>query len=240
MKTLSLIIASIFIINFAIAQDDTTSVQESEFRTIIKKSENNQKLKVSGFAAINIDFGYANNYVQVLPGIDLATLIERKFFIGIYGRMLATQNSYEYTYYSMEAGKNVLVNHNAFFGHGGFLVGGVFFANSPIHFGISGRFGVGGASLYDNYNKRNEYPSSYIYNYPYSNAVFVFSPQVDFEMNLTYWMKFRLSAGYQYVSSSSVNYSVVENSRFVEKELLNTSDFSTPTVSLGFVFGWFK
>lgn len=238
MKTLSLIIAFLFIINFAFSQGDTSSVQESEFKTLIKKP--NHKLKVSGFGAINVDFGYANDNIQVLPGLDLATLIERKFFIGVYGRMLATPNNYEYTYYNGYAGKNVLASQNAIFGHGGLLVGGVFFANNPIHFGVSGRFGVGVASLYDTYDKKNEINFDEYYDYPYSNPVFVCSPQVDFEMNLTYWMKFRLSAGYQYVSSSSVNYAVVEDSKLVEKELFNTSDYSTPTVTLGFVFGWFK
>ncbi len=239
MKTLTLVLLSLFIFNIAGAQSDSIAKKPSDYKTLFKTSD--KKTAVTGFGAINIDFGYTDNNLRVLPGLDLAALFNHSFFVGFYGRMMATSPSYDYTYYNKEDRKNIAVSQNALFGHGGLLVGGIFYANNPIHFGISGRFGFGGVALYDNYDYDKYNKDDYYYNdYPYSEPVFVFSPQADFEMNITNWFKFRLSAGYQYVSSYSVKYSTLENKAIIEKELLNTSSFSTPTVTLGFVFGWFK
>lgn len=239
MKNLILILLALFIVNVAVAQENGTLTKQSDYRTIFKKSNNS--VKVSGFGAINIDFGYTDNNLRVLPGLDLAALFNHSFFVGIYGRVLGNAPSYNYSYFSRALKKDINVSQNAIFGHGGLLVGGIFFANKPIHFGLSGRFGVGGIALYDSYDRYN-YDNSYqdYYDYPYSDPVFVFSPQADIEMNITNWFKFRVSAGYQYVSSSSVNYITYEGGKYIEKELFNTSTYSTPTVTLGLVFGWFK
>lgn len=239
MKKLILLFASLLIISVAFAQEKDDKQNESEYRTIFKSPANS--VKVRGFGAVNIDFGYTNDNLRVLPGLDLAALFNRSFFVGIYGRIMGNAPYYTYTQYNIDMNKSLTVSQNTLFGHGGLLIGGVFFADKPIHFGISGRFGVGGVGLYDSYNhRRYEKPIYYDNYYPYSDPVFVFSPQADFEMNITNWFKFRLSAGYQYVGSSSVEYLGVENGIPVIKELFNTSEYSTPTVTLGLVFGFFN
>jgi hypothetical protein len=239
MKNLFLVLLALFVVNITVAQENKTQSSENEYKTIFSKP--NTSIKVSGFGAVNFDFGYTDNNLRVLPGLDLAALFNRSFFVGLYGRLMGNAPTYNYTFFSKHLNKDISVSHNTIFGHGGLLVGGIFFANKPIHFGISGRFGVGGVALHDSYNRYN-YDNSYqeFYDYPYSDPVFVFSPQADIEMNITNWFKFRVSAGYQYVSSSSVNYITYESGKYIEKELFNTSTYSTPTVTLGLVFGWFK
>jgi hypothetical protein len=69
----------------------------------------------------------------------------------------------------------------------------------------------------------------------------VITPQLDVEMNVNYWLKFRVAVGYQWVSNSSLVYQYKQtDGTIIDKTLVNSSDLSSPYISLGFVFGWFK
>ena len=48
--------------------------------------------------------------------------------------------------------------------------------------------------------------------------VFVATPQVDLEMNITEWFKVRLSGSYQFVGDGKATYEVFEEGGLVEKE----------------------
>ena len=242
MKFILTIVFAAFFINATYAQQDTLSKKKSdEYKTIFKSSGN--KVKMSGFGALNIDFLNLDNNFSVTGGIDAGALFNRSFFVGLYGRINPASNSYTYSFNTNDPVSELSTTQNALFGHGGLLVGGVFFPNKPFHFGISGRFGGGGVTLINGF--MHHPPFFYFgddsYN-PSSGFIWVFSPQIDFEMNITDWMKFRISAGYQLVQASSVVYYDYDKSskEFVEKELLNTSSYSSPSISLGFVFGLFK
>ena len=238
MKNITLLIAALFIVNLSFGQKDSTQQTEKQFQTIFGKS--GEKTKVSGFGAFMMDFGSIENNFGLNLGLDGAVLINRSFFMGIYGRALVTAPSYNYISFDSDK-KKVEMNQNAFFGHGGLLIGYVFAPTRPIHFGFSTRFGMGGISLYDDYQHGNYDPASNHYkDSPYIAPLYVFSPQFDVEMNVTSWFKFRLSAGYQFVSNASLEVKTIENGKYIQKEILNTSSFNTPTLSLGFVFGMFK
>ena len=226
MKKLIALFTIAFVANLA-------NAQEEDYRTIFGNSDNPSS--VSGFGAVALDFGSINGDFALMMGGDGAVLFNRSFYVGGYGRGLVTQLTYEYSKFGSLGFREY--SEQAAFGHGGLLVGYVFNPTKPFHFGISGKFGMGGIGLYDrnNYNYYDK-GTDYISLAP----VYVLTPQADFEMNLTNWFKFRASAGYQWVSSESLNYLTQEDGNIIEKELLNSSDFSTPTFSLGFVFGWFK
>ncbi len=240
MKKIALIIISIFTINMAFAQQGRTNDSGEELKTIFGKS--GDKVKVSGFGAFNLDFGNIENNFGLMLGAEGAVLINRSFFVGFYGRGLTTLPFYTYSYYSSAYGDNIELTQRGMFGHGGLLIGYVFTPTKPVHLGFSARIGGGGVTLIDDYSSSYYDPnySHKYYDYPYAAPLLVLSPQVDLEMNLTNWFKFRISAGYQYVNDASVNVNVMEGGKIIEKEVFNTSSYSTPTFSMGFVFGWFK
>ncbi len=240
MKNLTLFLALIFITSIAVAQEDSLK-SDNEFRTLFKGNGN--KTKVSGFGSINLDFGSIENSFGLMMGGEGAVIFNRKFYFGIYGRGLTTLPNYNYD--NSTSGK-VHIERRGMFGHGGLLVGYIFSPTNPIHFGVSTRIGGGALGLIYFYEGYDKYSDVY---YPEDGhePVFVFTPEANVEMNLTNWFKFRVSIGYQYVSDASVDAAVVEdgnlvfeNGTIVKEEVMNSSNFNTPIVSLGFIFGWFK
>lgn len=228
MKNLLALITILLITSFSFAQED-------EFQTIFKGS--NSKTSISGFGAVTMDFGSINNEFGFQMGGEGAVLFNKSFFIGMYGKGLTTLPLYEFEQYSPLVGANVSYAKRAGFGHGGLLIGAIFQPQKPIHFGLSGKFGVGGVGLFDDYSN-NYYDQDN--DFTSFGPFYVFTPQADLEMNIASWFKIRASLGYQIVTSLEAKYQSLESGELVEKVLFNTSDFSTPTFSLGFVFGWFR
>ena len=246
MNKIYLLAFALFIGFSSIAQTNETETpkkeKKSNFGTIFQ-NRNQEKTKVSGFMALNLDFGSIDNEFGLLLGFDGAVLINQSFFVGIYGRGLATMPTYNYTFFDKDSAANINATHRGVFYHGGLLLGYVFYPNKPFHFGISTRIGAGGVNLVEDYSYHHNYAPKGCDSYhdlPYIAPLFVFSPQIDAEINITNWMKFRASAGYQYVAKSSLYVTSLENGKLVETELLNTKDYNTPTFSIGFVFGWFQ
>jgi len=228
MKKLFTILIAILFANFSFAQED-------EYKTLFGNSDG--KTSVSGFGAVTLDFGSADGNFSLMMGGDIAAIFNRSFYIGLYGRGLTTMPNYKYLRYSAILGQNIPVEERAMFGHGGLIVGVVLSPTSPVHVGFSGKFGMGGIGMIDDYYYGTpSQPTEFLSVKP----LYILTPQIDLEMNLTEWFKFRVSGGYQFVSSESLNYLQMGDSGIMEKELLNSKDFSTPYFSLGFVFGWFK
>ncbi len=227
MKKFIAIVFVSFIANFANAQED-------DFRTIFGNSDG--ETSISGFGAVTLDFGIINQEFGLIMGGEGAVLFNRSFYVGAYGRGLTTLSNYNYYQYSYVLQRNVLISQQASFGHGGLLIGSVFYPTNPIHFGASLKVGMGGIGLFDK-NYDNAFNSE---NYKSAGPFYVLTPQADFEMNMTNWFKFRASIGYQWVSQASIKYQTSENGSIITKEVLNAQEFKTPTFSLGFVFGWFK
>jgi len=239
MRKIYLIIAAFFIVSTSFAQQEDESNTDDEFYTLFGSKTG--KTKVSGFGTLALDFNGINNDFGLMIGGEGAVLINRLFFIGFYGSGLTTMPSYTYTYHDENSSNTYTVDRKAAFAHGGLMFGTVFNPTNPIHFGFTIRIGGGGVSLINDYMKDMQSSHRYDYDdYPYVAPLFVMHPQLDLEMNLTNWMKFRVSGGYQSVSSVSLTYNELENGQIVTRELLNTSMFSTPTISMGFIFGWFK
>jgi hypothetical protein len=215
------------------SQNDTS---KTEYQTIFKIKKN-EKVKISGFGSITIDLGQADGNFASYFGGEGAVIFNRSFYMGFYGKGVMPTNEYTFNHYISAFDKAVEETRYSVFGHGGFLVGGIFNAEKPYHFGISSTFGVGSVGLINDYgNELPDYLDQDIFFFP----VYVVTPKVDFEMNITYWFKFSLSASYQFVSDKSIYANVVDNGKIVEKEILNANTYSTPLFSVRFIFGWFK
>ncbi len=236
------IFISFFIIQNVNAQNNgSTKNETTEYKTIFKNSNN--KTKISGFGAINIDLGSVSNNTSLNLGLDIAVLMNRSFYFGIYARTLLSFPEYNFDYYNSDTNINLAVSSRGIFAHGGMIIGANFFPNKPVHFGLSTKIGGGAFGIIENDGKYHNYDRNrnYYNNNPWSMApLLVITPQLDIEMNINYWFKFRLSAGYQWVSNSSLNYQYLENGNIIDKTLISSSDLSSPYLSLGLVFGWFK
>jgi len=242
MKHLVLFIA-LLIASVLIAQTDNTTTTDNEFKTLFHN--NGGKTKVSGFGSVNLDFGSVENNFGLMLGGEGALLLNQRFYIGFYGRGLTTLPKYELN----RTFNNNIVNieRRGMLGHGGLLIGFIFMPEKPIHFGIDARIGGGAVGLVYYYESYYNDPDLY---YPEDRmeAIFAFAPEAYLEMNFTSWFKVKLSAGYQYISNASVKAPIIENgklvyddnNKLVTEEVFNTTKYRTPTLSLGFVFGWFK
>jgi len=192
------------IILLALTLATTVKAQEKEFQTIF----DNQNLRVSGmggpfmqFTSVAGDFGF-------LMGGGGAVLLN-DFFFGGYGLGL-TNGIPDYV--------NDNPSDRLTLGHGGFWLGYSLFGQKPIHLAFSTLLGWGefGIMQYEEY-------------YPYiTDKLFVISPIVEIEFNLTRY--FRIGAGATYNIYTGID----ENMHGY-----TNGDLSAPGGFLSFKFGWF-
>jgi hypothetical protein len=107
-----------------------------------------------------------------------------------------------------------LTNGNVRLGHGGFWLGMISNPQKMVHFGFTSKLGWGTAS------SRELGLTS-------TDNIFVLSPEAIAEFNITRWCKINAGAGYRLVTG------------FSNDSGLRSSDFSAPTFTLNFLFGWF-
>jgi len=236
--TIILLFAGIQSINAQ--KSDSTKTKSSEYKTVFNHS--NSKPSVSGFGAIAMDFGTVSSNLGFNMGLDLAVLMNKSFYIGIYERNLLSFPEYNFNYYNSDTNINLEATTRGFFAHGGIIIGGVFFPNNPLHFGLSTKLGGGAFGMFNTNEQYYENKKDFNYKESWVMApLMVVTPQLDVEMNLNYWFKLRLSLGYQWVSNASLTYEEKDlNGNINKKTLLTSSDLSSPYISLGIVFGWFK
>lgn len=181
---------------------------------------------LSGFGGPLVELTLINGCFAVCSGGGGALLLNQSFFVGGYGMNLQTQHFREDLTQIVDIDKPML-----YFNHGGLWMGYVHKHEKPLHFGFSVKVGGGEISLIDQY-----------FNYPFIDErkavdkVFVLTPQIEFEMNFTSWMKLNIGAGYRYVGGIDKAYQVTGQEIVMYYE---NKDFNTPFLSLGFLFGWF-
>ncbi|WP_250630203.1 hypothetical protein [Rhodoflexus caldus] len=163
-------------------------------------------VKVSGFGAPIVEFSSINNQFTVSTGGGGAVLLNQKFFFGGYG--LGRSNSVKAKNPDQKIG----------LGHGGFWLGYNFNPHKLLHITASAKMGWGNVSLYDNdFNARQNFGSDNVY---------VVTPEVGAEINITGFMKIAVAGGYRMVNGVAV-------------DGYNNADFSSPTASVSFKFGFF-
>ena len=240
MKTIYLTIIFVASLSFAsIAQETSTSqTNDNSYRTLFNSSGG--PIKVSGFGSFNINMMSLDNKVAGAAGFDGAVLINRSFYLGFYGR--GSFGTPHYDIYSTDTLRNI-EKASTFF-HTGLIIGANFMANKPIHFGFSTKLGGGAYVLYNDYehyySNNNNNCNSYDNDVAFVGPLFVITPQVDVEMNITNWMKFKVGFGYQWVNSSTLSYDYKTSAGIIENKSFNTNKLSSPVAEISFIFGWFK
>lgn len=178
--------------------------QEKEYQTIF----DNQDLRISGLGGPFMQFtGVAGEFAHMMGGGGAVMLND--FIFGGYGLGL-TNAIPDYV--------NQNTNDRLSIGHGGFWIGYSLFGEKPIHVAISSLIGWGefGIMQYDGY-------------YPFiRDKIFVLSPILEVEVNLTRY--FRIGAGATYNL-----YTMVDENMHGYRD----SDLSAPGGFLSFKFGWF-
>ncbi|MCK5847043.1 MAG: hypothetical protein KAG84_06375 [Bacteroidales bacterium] len=226
------------IILFSQSTDSTKlDNQQSNYQTLFS---NHDAPKVSGFGSFNFQLLALDSKLSGGIGFDGAVLINRSFYMGFYGR--GNFGSPTYTLLSIDSTKNI--DKSSVFFHSGVIVGANFMAEEPIHFGFSTKFGGGAYMLYNSYdyyyvncsNNNCEYEDETYFTGP----LFVITPMIDVEMNITNWMKFKVGFGYQWVSNSEISYNYLNSNNIIDSRSFNTGDLSSPIGEISFIFGWFK
>ena len=107
---------------------------------------------------------------------------------------------------------------NLDFGHGGIWLGYIFKPKKLIHYNISSKFGWGNIRISEKQGSHEPI---------LSDNVFCFTPQIEGEINISYWFRINASVGYRLVEG-------------VHNDYFKPGDFSSPAVGISFIFGWFK
>ncbi len=108
-------------------------------------------------------------------------------------------------------------------GHGGLVLGYAYPTKKALHLMGSVKVGAGAVGLARRYNDWDlELDENDI-----NDAIFVVTPEVGVELNLTHWMRVSATAGYRFVDG------------FEGIPELGKKDLNAPMFGLNFRFGWF-
>ncbi len=209
MKKIALIILAVFTITFSMAQDDN-------FQTIFGDEE----VSISGFGGPCMSFNtLAGDFAHMMGG-NMGVIINKKILFGGYGLGKTTRvplsinkindPSFEQNYAFR------LDDMEIDFGHGGLFFGYVLNGNAALHPTFLVHFGWGNASIGDDESDPVR-----------PDNIFVISPVIELEMNVTRFFRVGIGANYTFVTGV--------NNLFDYKD----SDFSSPGAFLSFKFGWF-
>jgi len=178
--------------------------QEKEFQTIF----DNRDVRISGLGGPFMQFtSVAGEFGHMMGGGGAVLL--NNFFLGGYGLGL-TNAIPDYV--------NQNPSDRLTLGHGGFWLGYSLFGEKPIHITFSSLIGWGEFGVMEDYGT-----------YPFvRDKIFVLSPTVELELNLTRY--FRIGAGASYNI-----YTLVDQSMHG----YTNADLSAPGGFLSFKFGWF-
>ena len=166
---------------------------------------------ISGFGGFTMELSGINHDVAISTGGSGAVLLNQVFFFGGYGMRNHSEVDYLNNLDQSRAA-------NLDFHHGGLWTGYIFKPNKLVHLNVSSKFGWGYIHVNDKIN-----PEDVVVR----DNVFTVTPQVEGEINIAYWMRINAALGYRYVNG-------------INNPYFNGNDFSSPTFSVSFLFGWFK
>ncbi|NVN93766.1 MAG: hypothetical protein HXX18_00640 [Bacteroidetes bacterium] len=192
---------------------------------------NNGKITVNGFGAPIVEFSSKGGSIAVSTGGGGAVLLNQTFYIGAYGMGLATEHDLEGLKVMQSNGE--IINYPTMrtsFGHGGFWLGYIHNRKDAFHWVVSTKIGWGSIDLVDADFEKDSHTKVGL------DQVFVLTPQIEMEMNLTRWFKINIGAGYRYVSGVDKTYL---NEKGETLSFYKSSDFNSPQASISFLFGGF-
>ena len=172
------------------------------------------KTPISGFGGLLTEFSSVRSAWAVSSGGGGAVLINQTFFIGGYGLGMVTDSRMDIPGYT---------NLKMSFGHGGFWLGYLYRSSKLIHVGLNTKLGWGSIILATDTDGNATTNNDRTIN---TDNVFVITPQLDAELNVVRWFKINVGAGYRWVTD-------------VDKRYYTSSDFNSPTLTIGLLFGGF-
>jgi len=183
----------------------TSWSQDKEYKTIVDFSD----ARISGMGGLMMQFTAVDGEFAHMLGGGGAVLLG-DFFVGAYGLGLTNNvpvNRPDELVY--QSGDRLSI------GHGGFWLGYSLFGERPIHVTFSSLLGWGTLGVGSEYN-----PAII------SDGIFVISPTIEAELNMTRFLRVGVGATYNIYT-------------FVDLPGYKGSDFSAPGGFLAFKFGWF-
>jgi hypothetical protein len=187
----------------------------------------NPKIFISGFGGILSETSVLRNVMAECVGAGGALSINNCFFIGGYGLSLTSKHTINDLVLTQEVdslyymGTALRTN----FSHAGIWIGGIFFPKKRFHLGISTRLGWGNIHLTE--STVNSFIGNVNYRLDYTlDKVFVVTPEIEFEVAITSWLKCNVGVGYRYVSG-------------IDFDRYKDFKFSAPQLTVGLYFGGF-
>jgi len=204
MRKTSIFFPLIFWATFSFAQETKPdkAYQKDEVQTVMNSIEIK---RISGFGGPTMSFTTINGEFAHLMGGGGGVIINN-FFFGGYGEGVTN---------TLDIGeKNSLTDFD--FGHGGFWLGYEIARKKLIHPVISTRLGWGNINGYSTTERK------FI-----NDNVFVVTPSISAEVNLTRFFKVNIGAEYR----RTLNVNNIQD--------MTDDDFSSVGVYMNFLFGWF-
>ena len=192
----------ILVVCLCIISQSSVQAQEKEYLF-----DGTKKLQVSGFISLIQEFSSYDSDFAYSSGGSFGVLFNQNFYVGAYGLGMVNPG--------LDFRNDNFDDFDAAFGHGGLMVGGIINTDKAIHFDVNSKFGFGG------YNYRGDLDNIEDY-----DAVFVVSPEVGVEFNITRFLKAKAGVGYRYVTGFNASHS-------------NDNILNSPTGSVGILLGWF-
>ena len=182
------------------------------------------KTKVSGFMAPIMEYSAMGDNFAFFMGGGGAILLNQTFFFGGYGEGLTTLYEKEMITDPMAS---YIQTERVSWGHGGLWMGYIHHSQSPIHAGISSKFGWGSIDIYDQDFKNNNSSE-------FRDNVFVIIPQLEAEFNFFKWLKLNVGVGYRVVTGIDKEY------KWSGESIYDKKDFNKPEATMTLMFGFFK
>jgi hypothetical protein len=217
----------------SLALANSAGAQDKPVRYLFQSDD---EIIVSGFGGPLVGFSTVLNEFAVTTAGGGAALFNQTFFIGGYGEGLATEHFLrELSIYNPLSETNHYYDKmQVTFGHGGLWLGYIHNHFRLVHFGASAKAGVGGIGLtYPGFgmDRRNMLDT---------DVVFVFTPQIEMEVNLFPWMKMNFGVGYRLVTRINNTYDFRQpNGEIVQCDYFESGDFNSPAFTIGILFGGF-
>jgi hypothetical protein len=203
-KTIDNMMKKVIFLGLILAINVAVFSQEKEYQTIF----DNRDVRISGLGGPFMQFtAVAGEFGHMMGGGGAVLL--NNFFLGGYGLGL-TNSIPDYV--------NQNPSDRLTLGHGGFWLGYSLFGERSVHVTFSSLIGWGEFGIMQDYGT-----------YPFvRDKIFVLSPTVELELNLTRY--FRIGAGVSYNLYTLVDQNMHGYSN---------ADLSAPGGFLSFKFGWF-
>lgn len=188
-------------------------------------------IRISGFGGPVLAVSQVSGDAALFTGGGGAVLINRSFYIGGFGEGLTSRHTLPLLSVMNSAGDVTdYYDLRTDFGYGGLWAGYIFHPEKAVHAAVSSRIGLGSLSLTEDDYHIDRYDNIM------EDMVFVFSPQVELEVNLFRWFRINAGAGYRFTGGIEKQY---RNPQGNLEDYFTSKDFSGPQFSLGLLFGGF-